>query len=543
MEDGDLFKRLICEFAKTIDDSLLPETTTSSLGLKIASQMQWRVKKVLDLQEGQPRQALFINALSKLLYSEFDYQLIPELIEKDRMRFKVKRCPFTEDKSPSLCSFMRGVIGGIGFLSFGYSKVVAISPSQEQGPCSFDLYTAPTPEAEKHIGLEYSRSALNILKGEDEKYIDSQRQARRKLILGLFSSLAFSLHDEPSIKQLVQKFIESLSCIPEIRIAALYLKDEESGNFVLKTQYGIPEQLVYPVKIIDPKGYALTHNVKGPLKAIEDFNGQRLEIAKASAVRTFISIKVETKRKVLGVLNIGWRSTFPISPETVEAIKACCGLLGTAIENSQLYFELEKTYVENVSMLNSLVNAVDQFSNDHSMRVAELAKDIAKEMGLPEDDIVLIYEAGRIHDVGKVTIPMHILNKPGELTDDEFEIVKEHPLIAEKLLSPIKGLQKLVPAIKYHHEKLDGSGYPEGLVGEAIPIHARIIAVADVFDAMTNTRSYHEAKDRLDATQEIINGSGTKFDTAAVGALVAILNSRDLSDLEGEQERETAYTD
>ncbi|MHB8842349.1 MAG: HD domain-containing phosphohydrolase [Candidatus Aquicultor sp.] len=543
MENGALLKRLISEFAKTIDDSLLPETTTSSIGLKIAAQMQWRVKKVLDLQEGQPRQALFINAISKLLYSEFDYQLIPESIEKDRMRFRVKRCPFQEGNSPSLCSFMRGVIGGLGFLSFGYSKVVAINVNPETGPCSFDLYTAPAPEAEKRIGLEYSRSAMNILKGEDEKYIDSQRQARRKLILGLFSSLAFSLHDDPSVKQLTQKFIESLSCIPEIRIAALYLQDKESGNFVLKDNYGIPEKFEHMIRTINPEEYALTHRVKAKLEAIEDFNGQRLEIAKASAVRTFISMKVETKQRVLGALNIGWRATFPVSPETVESIKACCALLGTAIDNSQLYFELEKTYVENVSVLNSLVNAVDQFSNDHSMRVAELAKDIAKEMGLPEDDLVLIYEAGRIHDIGKVTIPIHILNKPGRLTDEEFEIIKEHPLIAEKLLSPIKGLQKLVPAIKYHHEKLDGSGYPEGLVGEDIPIHARVIAVADVYDAMTNARSYHKAKNELEALQEIINGSGTKFDTAAVGALVAILNSRDLSVLEDDQEREGVYAE
>jgi len=525
LECKELFKNIVFEFAKTIDDTLLPETTVSSLGLKIASQLQWRIRSAMGSQKKELKHAAFINAINNLLHSEFDYALSPEIIEKERIRLKVKSCPFKEGKSPSLCSIMRGIIGGLGFLTFGYSKIVAVNgPDQEPIPCVFDLYVVPCEDADNRIGTEYSKASITLLKGEDEKYIDKQRQTRRKLILGLFSSLAYSMRENPSINRLANKFIESLSCIPEIRIAGLYLKDATSGQFILESQYGIPKKFIPLINTIDTEEAEKDYSDTELIKLVEDFNGQRLTIAKTIAARSFASIKIETKDRINGILNIGWKSTFPVSTETIEAIKASSILLATAIENSRLYNDLEKIYVSSCTLLNNLVNTVDQFSNDHSLRVAELAKDIAEEMDLPQEEVIQLHDAGRIHDIGKINIPAYILNKPDKLTEEEFDIIKEHPSTGAKLLEPISSLRKIIPAIKYHHERLDGSGYPEGLKGNDIPLHARILAVADVFDAMTHSRSYHSPKNRMDALQELINDSGIKYDPTVVGALVSVIN-------------------
>ncbi|MCL6471589.1 MAG: HD domain-containing protein [Firmicutes bacterium] len=474
--------------------------------------------------------AFFIRELSKFFNDELGYSIAPESIQKDHIRFKIKRCPFAEGKSPSLCSIMQGIVGGLGFLFFGYSKIIQVSgPEQAPNPCCVDLYFSPSPELEKKVGLEYSKSAISLLKGEDYKFIDSQRQMRRKIILGLFSSLAYSINEKPSPKKLANKYIESLSCIPEIRLAALYLKNNESGNFNLEAQYGFPADILPLISAVTRESIGASNNDEILMAAIEDFNGHRSDIAKRLSVRSFASVRIKPHNETIGVLTIGWKSTFPVSPETREAIRASCTMLGTAIDNSRLYFELETAFVNNISVLNNLVNTIDQFSNDHSKRVAELARSIAAEMDLSEDDIILAYDAGLIHDIGKIKVPAEILNKSEPLTKQEFELIKEHPKTGANLITPISSLQRVVPAVLYHHERLDGSGYPEGLSGDLIPLHARIIAVADVYDAMMNKRAYRDAASEADVIQEIINESGVKYDPIVVGALMAVLNNKQIS--------------
>jgi HD-GYP domain-containing protein (c-di-GMP phosphodiesterase class II) len=155
---------------------------------------------------------------------------------------------------------------------------------------------------------------------------------------------------------------------------------------------------------------------------------------------------------------------------------------------------------------------------------------MALEMGLSQDDATLLYQAGYVHDIGKISIPPEILNKEGKLTDEEFAAIKEHPSTAVKLLSPSKLYKALLPAIKHHHERLDGTGYPDGLRGKSIPVHARILAVADVFDAMTAKRAHRDALGVDHVIDEISRGKGTKFDPDAVDALVKLIQEERLPD-------------
>ncbi|HCG99221.1 MAG: hypothetical protein A2074_04375 [Candidatus Aquicultor primus] len=530
MDSKQLLTLITGELAKTIDDTLIPQTTISSLGLKLATQLNWRVKSATGAAKNEMSGASFINAVASVT-SSFDYVIVPVTIGRSQIRYRVKNCPFKQYQSDSLCSVMKGLVGGLGFLSFGYSKLVTIiGPEQTVRPCTFDLYITPSAEADGKVGLEYSRGMIGLLKGEDEKYISQQRQSRRKLILGLFSNLALSLRDNPSTKRLAQKFIESLSCIPEIRIAALYLREDNA--FVLESDYGIPEECRYLIKnvTLDNESMTAADRDNHLLTSAEEFNGERRDIANQTGVRSFASIKIASHDKIVGVLNIGWKSSVPISPEISESLRAACSLLGLSIDNSQMYATLEHACFNSIAVLNELVNVVDHYSNNHSKRVAEISRRIAVEMDLAQDDIDLLYKAALIHDIGKVNVPPHILNKPEQLTDEEFNIVKEHPVTGSKLLSPIASLESIVPAVLYHHERLDGSGYPEGITGDDIPLFARIIAVADTYDAMTAARAYRESISKDTAIDELVKGSDTKFDAVVIGALIAVLNDQQLDE-------------
>ncbi len=154
------------------------------------------------------------------------------------------------------------------------------------------------------------------------------------------------------------------------------------------------------------------------------------------------------------------------------------------------------------NVLYSLATAIevnDPYTHGHSERVSELSGKVAERMGLPPKEQELIRRASLLHDIGKIGINVSVIHKPGPLTEDEFAIVKTHPIIGEKICSPLRFARPMIPIIKYHHERLDGKGYPEGLKGDKIPIGARIVAVVDAYDAFTSRRPYRSAISSEDA--------------------------------------------
>jgi diguanylate cyclase (GGDEF)-like protein/putative nucleotidyltransferase with HDIG domain len=174
----------------------------------------------------------------------------------------------------------------------------------------------------------------------------------------------------------------------------------------------------------------------------------------------------------------------------------------------------------------TLADAVDRrmdVVHDHSRAVAELAAEIADSLGWQPADISLLRLAGTLHDVGKVAVPDHILRKPGSLTDEEYEAVKAHSVIGAEMVSRIPSMEPVVPWIRHSHEHVDGSGYPDGLAGDAIPLASRILLVADAFDAMTSDRSYRRAMPVEDAIEELRRNAGGQFDAHCVDALIAVV--------------------
>lgn len=189
-----------------------------------------------------------------------------------------------------------------------------------------------------------------------------------------------------------------------------------------------------------------------------------------------------------------------------------------------LYLDMRNVYFETIKALSNAVDAKDHYTNGHSHRVAHYSQIIAKEMGLLSNKIDKIKTAAILHDVGKIGISDYILNKPGHLTEDEFALIKQHPLIGAKILDDVDFLKDVAKIIKHHHERYDGTGYPDGLTGEEIPIEAAIVAVADAFDAMTSNRPYRNAMTFTAATTIIISEADKQFHPIVAKAFSDIMN-------------------
>ena len=182
--------------------------------------------------------------------------------------------------------------------------------------------------------------------------------------------------------------------------------------------------------------------------------------------------------------------------------------------------------MEMVTSLAGAIDAKDPYTKGHSTSVSRYAEALARAINLPEDEVQKITVGGLLHDVGKIGIPESVLRKPGKLNTDEWEIMKQHPVIgAEKVLAPNEALSHLIPIVKYHHEHIDGSGYPEGLKGDAIPLSARIVAVADTYHALISDRPYRKGMSVEKACQILQEGAGTLWDADLVRHFIAIAPS------------------
>ncbi len=195
--------------------------------------------------------------------------------------------------------------------------------------------------------------------------------------------------------------------------------------------------------------------------------------------------------------------------------------------------QLDKAYREFAESMARTLDARDPYTAGHSLRVAHYSRAVGDKMGLDERDLDVIETGARLHDIGKIGIPDAVLQKPGRLTDEEFEIIKAHPQIGKRMLKRVGGFEPYLPVIEFHHENHDGTGYPYGMRGKDIPLSARIVHVADAYDAMTSHRTYRKAMEHDRALRILRENSGTQFDPEVVKIFV------DLFPAEAKSERDT----
>ncbi|MGL1932317.1 MAG: HD domain-containing protein [Desulfotalea sp.] len=236
-----------------------------------------------------------------------------------------------------------------------------------------------------------------------------------------------------------------------------------------------------------------------------------------------ISLPIFVKDGVKRVLILGWNEEHSLDEGDFSNALQISGQLTVALSNANLVNNFENLATGTIEALARTVDAKSRWTSGHSERVAEVATKIGKAMGLPTSEIDLLTRGGLLHDIGKIGLSFHILNKPGKLTDEEYLEVQNHPSLGAKIIEPISAFKNILTIIEQHHERYDGKGYPHGLKGSEIDMKARIMAVADVWDAITSSRPYRDGMIHDKAKAIIIDGVGTHFDPQVVQSFLAII--------------------
>lgn len=239
---------------------------------------------------------------------------------------------------------------------------------------------------------------------------------------------------------------------------------------------------------------------------------------------SIISVPLEAEGKIIGLINANNKvNGEPFNGADLLLLKEIATESAIAIENALLYKSLKEVYVHTISALAGALEAKDRYTRSHSENVTKYAVAIAQEMGLPSSEIEIIRQACKLHDLGKIGIHDYILTKPTKLSAEEWEEIKLHALRGAQILQPINFLNEVADLIRQHHERYDGKGYPANLVGKNIHLGARIMAVADAFDAMISERPYRQALSLSQAKEELEVNSGTQFDPDAVKTFLKLL--------------------
>lgn len=253
----------------------------------------------------------------------------------------------------------------------------------------------------------------------------------------------------------------------------------------------------------------------------------RVDHSSGFVTKSMITVPLAVKGKVLGALQLLNKKDIAFfSEQDISLAVALANQSALALHNSQMYEELQRMLLSMIRTLAKLLDARDPYTAGHSERVAKYSLWIAQKLGLDAVSCEELYKAALLHDIGKIGIPDDILRKPGRLTDDEYAAIKQHTVIGAGILSNMEPKDAMVPSIETalsHHERLDGTGYPHGLAGTDIPLFARIVGVADAFDAMTTARSYSKGLSFRLGTEELIRCRETLFDSKVVDAFAGIL--------------------
>ncbi|UCF81335.1 MAG: GAF domain-containing protein [Acidobacteriota bacterium] len=242
--------------------------------------------------------------------------------------------------------------------------------------------------------------------------------------------------------------------------------------------------------------------------------------------RSILSAPLRVRDRLVGVIQmVNKIGADAFSEDDLRDLTVLADLVAIALENARLYEEQRETFVGTATALALAIESRDKYTGGHTKRVLDFAYAAGRRLGLEGEELENLKLSAILHDIGKIGIPDNVLNKPGSLTEEEFKVMKRHPKIGGTIMSKIPFLENILDGMRYHHETLDGKGYPYGLRGEDIPLQARIVAVADAFDAMTSNRPYHDGRPVAEAVAELRRCSGTQFDADAVEALAAALEA------------------
>ncbi len=377
------------------------------------------------------------------------------------------------------------------------------------GAClAVNLSSASGESAMKDMQLNLLLEVGEITTAKDET--DKYPIKSFKKDVEITSALAVPL--KPPIE-----LLEPIKKITHCEATSLYILDDDTGDFTYSDFSGRNEIKEDSLKISgivnkwiqsDTKPFWIDNVSKHPDLSLADNNN----------LHCFLAIPLIVKKQTIGIFYLYNKLASKISPsaefasDELRLISSFTHQIAVAIENHRLHANIHDILLDYIKSIASALDARDTYTHGHSQRVAELSVQIGKELGLSGGELEFLELSAIIHDIGKIGIGESVLNKPGQLTDEEFLIIKSHPIKGIKILEPMSRLHALMPGVRNHHERYDGKGYPDGLKGEEAHLVARIISIADAYDAMTSNGVYKNSLSQEIAFKEIEKGAGTQFD-------------------------------
>jgi putative nucleotidyltransferase with HDIG domain len=384
----------------------------------------------------------------------------------------------------------------------------------------------------QHMILAENQAAQELQRRYSE---DLENQVREKTRF-ISSLLEFSnqLNALDTISEAVELLARTFRELVGCQRISILLKTIETGQFAVVKAMGLPQDVLK--RPIDLSQSPVVKRVAGgEIVYVDDVEGSMMSQGRGSG-NAFLSVPLRSKNgstvEVFGVINltdrIGNQAFTETERKLVQSIVEAASVACSNLRNKQT---LEKSYFDTVGALALALEAKDPYTHGHSQRVTSMCMIVADVMGFSNEDMDQIMFAGMLHDVGKIGIPESILLKRERLTNKEFERIREHPVIGARMVSHISFLERAADIIRHHHERWDGKGYPDGLRGQEISIPARIMAIADSYDAMTTDRSYRKRLNHYQVNDELMKGRGTQFEPECLDVFIRhVAESRSIPD-------------
>ena len=393
----------------------------------------------------------------------------------------------------------------IGFITIRSLLVKVIDISKQNSKALENLLSPATikelNQGENEI-VVLSRSFSAVTQRLEENV--RSLELAKKTLHDVMSKVGHGISNMENIDTFLALILETLTNALKGKVGTLLLLNDKKTELIIHTVYGAsynPRKRIN-LKLFGGSPLAKVLSEKNPVSVSGVFlRDNSNPLLNELFGETVLCAPLIYHDRVNGIMTLskheGQKGTF--STEDLDMVFNLASQTAVAIENSKLNRDIEKTYFETISALALAVDAKDQYSHGHLDRVANHALTIGRRLGLEDEDLDTLRDAARLHDLGKIGIPDEILKKESKLSDEEWVIMRRHPEIGESIIKPVRSLQHLCDLIRHHHEKLDGSGYPDGLKGEEISPLVRILSVADVYDALTTERPYRPKKTKQEA--------------------------------------------
>lgn len=356
-----------------------------------------------------------------------------------------------------------------------------------------------------------------------------------------------ALREAETLEELASRVARQAARLVEADVALLYMANESRNPVaILGTASLFPEALGYGQAIHESIAGQVIQTGSAYRAADSPPDPQTFNGDSRTGRGPVICIPLRNDAgKVVGALLVARRHSLDNSaaadwsPQAERIVRALAETAQNVLQGVRTHEELEEAYVQAVLALANVTDARDTYTADHSEHVAALAVASGRDLRCSDHEVQSIEWAALLHDIGKVAVPDRILRKPGALTEEEWAVVKRHPEVGAQIISPVRRLHPVMRIVRHHHERWDGTGYPDGLRKEAIPLGARILAVADAYIAMTDGRVYRRALSHEEAAAELRRHAGTQFDPQIIGAFCRMIAAHPVRRLSPDPEAST----